>query len=155
MARNPAVRRESTESKHELTLRIVVRDPPRGVRFQLQRGRTELDRPSRTTSQALIFEFPVRVAQRPGGQPNFLGPYAQGPPAGRFVYVNAGTLAGQSDTHWSRRAKVPLMEISWPQIEAARRRPGAVLEASIAGTGRDGGPCCASVPLLAAGWRVV
>ena len=148
------MRRESSDQHHELTLRIVVTDPPRGVRFQLQRGRTELDPPSRTTPEALVFEFPVKVARRPDGQPNFLGPYTQGPPAGRFVYVNSGTLAGQSDTRWSRRAKVPLTSISWPLIERARR-PGAILEASIAGTGRDGGPCCASMPLTAGGWRVV
>jgi hypothetical protein len=33
--------------------------------------------------------------------------------------------------------------------------PGAVIEARIAGTAKDGGPACATVGLLDGGWRVV
>ena len=79
-------------------------------------------------------------------------PFSQGPPSGRFVYVNSGTLAGQKGSCWSRRAKVPLTGITWDDLDAVRCGPVRVLEASIHGTGRDGGPACASVP-LAAQWR--
>ncbi len=43
-------------------------------------------------------------SRRADGLPNFLGPFVQGPPVGLFVYVNSGTLAGQSDSCWTRRS---------------------------------------------------
>jgi hypothetical protein len=137
----------------ELPLRIIVDNPPRGVTFQMQRGRGELIPPIHTTTAALIFEFSVRVGQRPTGEPNFLGPFAQGPPSARFVYINSGTLAGQADSCWSRRAKVPLTGITWAMVDRARTGGGA-LEAHIQGAGRDGSPVCASVRLREPGWHV-
>jgi hypothetical protein len=137
----------------ELSLRIIVDDPPRGVTFQMQRRRGELVPPIHTTTAALVFELTVRVGQRPTGGPNFLGPFVQGPPSARFVYINSGTLAGQADSCWSRRAKVPLIDITWAMIDRARAG-GAVLQAHIQGTGRDGSPVCASVRLRQPGWHV-
>ena len=137
----------------ELRLRIIVDEPPAGVRFQLQRGSRELEPPARATPASIAFDFAVRVGQRTTGEPNFLGPFAQGPPAGRFVYINSGTLAAQADSCWTRRAKVPLTTITWPLIERARSS-GATVETHIAGAGRDGGPSCGTVPLCAGGWRV-
>ena len=82
---------------------------------------------------------------------NFLGPFAQGPVGGRFVYVNSGTLGGQPDSGWTRRAKVPLGGIAWSLIQKAA---GSIIEVRIAGTARDGGPACATVPLLGGGWKI-
>jgi hypothetical protein len=70
--------------------------------------------------------------------PDFAGPYVQGSAGERFFYINIGTYAGQADTPWSRRLKVPLYVISWDAIES-----GEILTASIPGTCRDGGPSCA------------
>lgn len=133
----------------ELPLRIVVVDPPPGVTFAPQSGKSELVPPSHTTPKQLVFDLTVRV--RDEAQPNFLGPFAQGPRGARFVYVNSGTSAGQTNTPWSRRAKVPLAGITWPLIRRAKGKP---LEARFAGTARDGGPSCATVPLLGAGWQI-
>ena len=138
----------------ELALRIIVDQPPDGVVLQMQRGRDELVPPVRRTAAAIVFEFTVRVGQRPTGEPNFLGPFVQGPAAGRFVYINSGTLAGQADSCWTRRAKVPLTGITWSLLDEARAAR-AVLEGRIQGAGRDGSPVCASVRLLPPGWRVV
>jgi hypothetical protein len=69
-------------------------------------------------------------------------------------HVNSGTSAGQADSCWSRRAKVPLAGITPALLQSAIRSPHGMLEAKITGTGRDGGPACASVPLLA-GWTLV
>jgi len=143
-----------TQPLSTLRLRIIVVGPPPGVRLQLQCGRHELQPPTRQSQAATTFDFEVRVGTRAGSQPNFLGAFAQGPPAGRFVYINSGTAAGQADSEWTRRAKVPLTGITWALIERARLA-GSVLEAEIAGTGRDGGPACATVPLLSGGWRLV
>ena len=136
-----------------LTLRITVVDPPPDVEFQVQHGRDDLTAPVRVSRGAIVFEFPIRIGARPTGEPNFLGPYAQGPTDGRFVYVNSGTLAGQSDSSWTRRAKIPLTSIDWLLIEHAGTH-GGVLEVSFKGTGRDGGPTCASVKLPDGAWRV-
>jgi hypothetical protein len=139
----------------ELPIRITVVQPPHGVTFRIQRGRADLVPPALDAGEQISFDLTLRVADnRPDGLPNFLGPFAQGPPAGRFIYVNSGTLAGQAESCWTRRAKVHLAGITWELIDQTLSAPGALLEAHIAGTGRDGGPACATVPLLEDGWRV-
>jgi hypothetical protein len=145
----------SRREERVLPLRIVVLRPPAGVAFAVQRGRHELLPPASASDAELVFELDVRVAPRgEGGAPNFLGPCTQGPPADRFVYVNSGTSAGQPGSRWTRRAKVRIAGIGWDLVDEALETPGAVLEARIQGTGRDGGPCCATVRLLDDGWRV-
>jgi hypothetical protein len=137
----------------EVSLRIVVVNPPAGARFAVQRGKVELLEPVGDKPDELIFEFPIRVRNDGAeGSPNFLGPYAQGPRDARFVYVNSGTLAGEPASPWTRRAKIPLGGITWAMIGKAKA--GSVIEAKIAGTGRDGGPACATVPLLDRGWKL-
>lgn len=140
----------------ELLLRIVVLHPPGGVTFAVQRGKADLVPPTQGSAERVSFDLAFRVAgDRAAGPPNLRGPFAQGTPAGRFVYVNSGTLAGQADSCYTRRAKVPLTGITWELVEQARSRPDALLEARIAGTAKDGGPACAAVPLLDGGWRVL
>jgi hypothetical protein len=142
--------------KGEIPIRVRIVRPPRGVRFRVQRGRADLDEPVLTSDREISFDLTVRVGDaRPDGLPNFLGPYAQGPPTGRFLYVNSGTLAGQSDSCWTRRAKVPFRGVTWAMVEEVIAGAGKVLEARIAGTAGDGGPACATVPLLDGGWQVV
>jgi len=69
------------------------------------------------------------------------------------VYVNSGTLAGDPQSCWARRAKVPLGGITWALIRNAQAS-GHAVETEIAGVGRDGGPACGTVPLRRE-WRVV
>jgi hypothetical protein len=69
--------------------------------------------------------------------------------------VTSGKRAGQANSCWDRRAKVSLKGITPQLIAAVKQQPGAHLEARIAGTAADGGPACATVPLLEGGWRVV
>jgi hypothetical protein len=142
--------------EREIPTRITVVCPPEGVTFRLQQGKTDLVAPAHATEDSLSFDFVLRVAgDRTVERPFFRGACAQGPPAGRFVYINSGTLAGQAESCWTRRAKVQLSGISWELIEQVLSSPEAVLEARIAGMGRDGGPACATVPLLAGGWRAL
>ena len=133
----------------EVPFRIIVLDPPPGVAFALQSGRSELVAPSKEAADALTFDFTLRV--EPG--PRLLGPFAQGPPAKRFVYVSSGKRAGQTGTFWDRRAKVPLTSIDASLIDRATASPGSVIETRIAGTGGDGGPACGTVPLIG-GWGI-
>lgn len=135
-------------------LRIIVVRPPAGVQWRLQEGRADLAAPTRVTSDEIEFEFTLRVGPPRGGLPNFLGPAAQGPADARFVYINSGRRAGQQATAWDRRAKVPLRGISATLLQAALAEGKQLLEARIAGTAKDGGPACATVPLLE-GWRLM
>jgi Family of unknown function (DUF5990) len=139
----------------EIPLRITLIAPPPGVRFAMQSGRHDLVQPRSMTGDAIVFDFAVRVKDnRADGRPNFLGAFAQGPQDARFVYVNSGTSAGQAESCWTRRAKIPLTGITWDLIERLQAKAGAVLEAHIRGAGRDGGPACATVPLLDGGWAM-
>ncbi|HEY9421345.1 MAG TPA: DUF5990 family protein [Thermoanaerobaculia bacterium] len=144
--------------QRELPLRITVLHPPPGVTFRLQRGqggKADLVAPTSASAERLTFDLTVRVGNdRQDGPPRLLGPFAQGPPASRFVYVNSGTLAGQAGSCFTRRAKVHLAGISWQLIEEAMSKPDAALEARIRGAAKDGGPACATVPLLDGGWKV-
>lgn len=144
-------------TKRELPLRIRLIEPPPGVEFCLQQGKSDLVGPVLITDSEIVFELSLQVGDpRPGGLPRLLGPFAQGPPDGRFVYVNSGTLAGQSDSCWTRRAKVQLSSITQPMIEEVLSTGTSVLEARLAGTdSRGGGPVCASRPLLGGGWTVM
>src|SRR4249919_669083 len=133
----------------ELRLRITLVEPQAGVAFAMQLGRFELAEAVETRTDALVFEFPVSVADAKSDPPRLVGPFTQGPAAGRFVYINVGTSAGQRGSPWTRRIKVPLYSMTPALVNAAIAKPGTVLETSIRGTGRDGTPACATVPLLA------
>jgi hypothetical protein len=147
--------RRKTDGEREIPLRVTLVDPPPDVLFCLQRGRSELVSARRTTGKPESFDFTARAKSLAGGRVNLLGPFTQGPPAQRFVYVNSGTLAGDAGSCWSRRAKVALTAIDQALVDQVLSMPGARLEARIAGTARDGGPACASCKLLAPGWKVV
>ena len=137
--------------KQEVLFRIKVTHPLSGVAMKVQKGSREVIEPVAASDDLLVFEFPVK-ADLAEAAPNFLGPFAQGPKAARFIYVNSGTYAGQTGTVWSRRAKLSLMSIGKEEINAVLGTPGARLETIIAGVGRDGGPVCASVKCIK--WKV-
>lgn len=139
----------------EVRLRIVLVAPPVGVDFGIQEGKgndyTTIQK-QRSKDGDLTFEFTVTIKDnREDGLPNFLGPLTQGPTTGRFIYINIGKLAGQSDSCWERRIKVPLGGSTWDMIEKASTK--LVLEARLPGTGKDGGPTCATVKPTE-GWKV-
>ena len=133
----------------ELRLRIVLESPPIGVDFGLQLGKGTDYRTvqtQRSEGDDLAFEGTVTAkGDRAEGLPNFLGPLTQGPPGGRFLYIDIGKSAGQPGGVWDRRLKVPLGGITWEMIERVAADPELVLEARLPGTGKDGGPSCATV----------
>ena len=138
--------------KRQVGIRIRVLDAVKGVAMQVQRGRDELLPPVKKSASELVFEFDIDV-DLSSGTPNFLGAYAQGPRNARFVYVNSGTYAGHPNSVFGRRAKLSLMTVTKAQVEDALNSKSARLETSFAGTGKDGGPTCASVKGLE--WKVV
>lgn len=141
--------------ERQLTLRIIVERPPGGVDFGVQEGHGndyKTVQRQRFTKQDLRFEFPIRVKEGKDGQPNFLGPFAQGPASNRFIYLDIGTYAGQTDTPWGRRLKIPLAGITGAMIEEACAA-SCIIEVRVPGTGKDGGPTCGTVKQFS-GWAL-
>jgi hypothetical protein len=143
--------------KSELPLRLVLIDPPAHIDYGIQRGRGSKYEPmfvqQRKTGD-VVFDFSITVSDSgKNGAPNFSGEFVQGTPARRFIYIDVGTYAGQKNTPWSRRMIVLLNGITSEQINKALRA-GHRLCARIQGTGKDGGPSCATVPVIG-GWNVI
>ena len=139
----------------EVSFRIIVDDPVPGVYLRLQRGKDELVDATSETATQVTFDFTARIGTPlPGGAPNFLGPFTQGPPAVRFVYIRVGRSAGQPNAPFDRRAKIPLGGISAELLAKALTKPGAVLEVHMPGRGKDGTPTCASVKLRPGAWKL-
>lgn len=121
-------------------LRIKLIQPPAGVLFSLQ-DRSHVPR-DETLSTGDDITFQLTIEREADGRVH--GKFAMGPPAQRFLYICSGTYAGQTDTCWSRRAKISLMTLP----------AGTAIEGHIQGRAKDGGPACATVPLLHGGWIV-
>jgi hypothetical protein len=140
----------------ELPLRIVLNNPPTGVDFGLQKGNGthyETIQKQRSNDQDLVFEFTVRVKESQDKNPVLLGSFVQGPPESRFVYIDVGKAAGQVDSIWSRRMKVPLQGITSAIIEQVLATTESFLETRVPGTGKDDGPTCGTVKPFD-GWQV-
>ena len=140
--------------RFELPIRIVVENPVPGLAIVLQRGqaaKATLVPPAGRSAEAVTFDLEVMVDGRlPSGRPRLLGPCVHGPPEARFVYLCVGRYAGQADSEWAGRVKVPLAGLGWDEIDALTS--GGRLLARIAGRSPKGGPALASVQLLAPGW---
>lgn len=159
---------QALPTERNVNMRIICKAPPNpedyGAEFGLQDNSTTahwIIHPGAVHPNGDIhFEFGVRV--RPNartGAPNFLGEFVHGDTTKRFVYLSWRPLRwrpGQPESPspaWSRRMKVHLCSITWEQVEHVVQQDG-VLEAVVEGTGRDGGPNCASVQVLGDGWSV-
>jgi hypothetical protein len=145
--------RKLADMARELTLRIIIEKAPPGIDFALQKGSGsiyETVQKQRSVRRDLVFEFQPLIREGVSdGMAALSGPIVQGPARQRFVYVDIGTYAGQADSCWSRRLKIPLDGITARMIAT-----GGVLEARVPGTGRDGGPNCATVKNFE-GWKLV
>ncbi len=130
----------------ELPLRIVVDNPVPGYVMALQRGATATAEMVPPAGEG-VFDFSVTIdGDLPDGRPRLLGPYVQGPPTERFVYI---CIHGSG---WNGRAKVPLKALDAAAIAALK--PGERLCAHYSGQGRNGLPACATVRLTQ-GWAPV
>ena len=125
----------------EINLRVVLRQPTPGVDLGLQKGRGskyEVVQKQRSTGKDLKFEFTAGVKTDKDGAPDFSGPFVQGARGDRYFYIDIGTYAGQVNTCWSRRLKVPLSCITWDEIKS-----NSTLIADIPGSAKNGEPNCA------------
>jgi hypothetical protein len=108
-------------------LRIFLIDPPAGVDFGIQEGKGNDYKTiavQRSKIGNLTLECTINVkGNRADGPPNFAGPISQGPPTGRFIYIDIGKSAGQFDSCWHRRIKIPLEAITWDMIDSVAEKP--------------------------------
>ena len=150
--------KKQSNPEKAISLRIILVEPPSGVDFGVQEGKgNEYKTISVQRSKAgnLALECTINVKGNcTDGPPNFCGPISQGPPTGRFIYIDIGKSAGQFDSCWQRRIKIPLETITWEMIDSVLEKPKRLLQATIPGTAKDGGPSCATVRPID-GWKVV
>ena len=140
----------------EITLQIVLTKPTPDVVFGLQVGsgkmyETVQKQMSRSADLTFTFSVKVKGDKSKDEFPQLSGNVVQGSSGNKFVYIDIGTYAGQSDTIWSRRLKVPLTGITWMDIESLGKN--TILQSTVPGTGKDGGPNCATVKPFP-GWQV-
>ena len=140
----------------EITLQIILVKPTPGVMFGLQKGsgsNYETVQKQIPVSDSLSFKFAITVKgdRSKDEYPRFSGSFVQGPAGSKFVYIGIGTYAGQPDSIWSRRLKIPLTGITWNDIQSLSEL--SILQTSVPGTGKDGGPNCATVKPFA-GWHI-
>jgi hypothetical protein len=131
---------------------IVLQSPPAGVIIGLQQGKGSSYLTIQKQSyqgKDLRFYFEATVKNAKDGSFDLGGPEIQGVAGQRFVYLDIGTYAGQADSVWSRRLKIPLTGLADLQLE-----PGWIFLAEVAGTGKDGGPSCGTAKPFN-GWKLV
>lgn len=141
----------------EFPIRIILESPPTGVDFGIQKGsgnQYEIIQKQRSNNSDLYFEFKISVKEDKTSLPNFVGPFVQGPLNERFIYIDIGTYAGQIHSAWSRRLKIPLRDISPETIKLLLADSSFILETKVPGTGKDGGPNCATVKPFS-GWYLI
>ena len=141
----------------EIIARIILTNPPAGVDFALQKGKGsnyECVQIQRSQKTDLQFEFPLRIKSDNSKKTDFSGPFVQGPSNERFVYIDIGSYAGQKYTQWSRRLKIPLKGISTELMDRIKNNSNSILVTYVPGTGKDGGPNCATVKPFD-GWNLL
>ena len=134
----------ATTDQQEVRLRIVIDHPVAGVLHSLQ---TKDGHPLKPTTavpgQPIAFELDIRLA----AGPRLLGDQVRREgPTRRFVYICVGKSAGDPASPWDRRMKVDIHEIPFRILGDAAAGKG-VVEIIVHGTGKDGSPACATVPV--------
>lgn len=128
-----------------LTLRLTIVDPVPGLHYWRQDAKNAPHDIRLSTEAPLTFDMPVDL--RPDGGLGGTFVRREGKER-RFVYIAiGGALPGLPVV--SRRAKIDVHD-----IPAELLRPGAVVETTLPGRGKDGTPACGTVRPLTP-WRSV
>jgi hypothetical protein len=133
-----------------LGIRIIIVQPLPGVLYGLQKGGgSKYETIQGQLAKAADLAFTCTISLKGDGEkydlPDFGGQFVHGPKGARFLYIDIGKNAGQANTTWSRRLKIPLSGITWDTVRQMADHPDLVLSTKVAGIGKDGGPNCATV----------
>lgn len=134
------------EPGSNVTLKLSVVKPPKGVAHSLQGKDGEIVDARMSAGRTIVFDVPLRLEEGRSGW-RFLGDFVRTEgKTRRFVYIGIGRHAGQPDTEWDRRAKVDLPEVT-PAMIAKAKAGKLVLAGGYEGTDAKGGPSCATVKI--------
>lgn len=143
-------------SEHTLTIRIVLEKPAVGLLYGVQKGSGnsyETLHKQLADSGDLVFDLSLPVKANKDGRLVLHGPIVQGASTERFLYLDMGSYAGQTNAPASGRLKIPLPEITEQVAQAVR--DGSVLLTTIAGTkDKDGSPTTGTVKPFG-GWELM
>jgi hypothetical protein len=122
----------------------------RGIHVAVQRrnkpaellGLTPGDAPTATWTLDAV------VTPAPDGGADLKGPYIQGPPGARFIYLNWGTVGGSGEFTMFRRANLWLNAVPREVLSSAAEQGALVGRLGL--TDAKGNPICASIrpPLI-------
>ncbi len=138
--------------QQEIHLRIVLQHSIPGTVYGLQKGKgpaSETVQAQAGTGGDLAFTFMVYGKQASGSAFTLSGPFVQGTPDNRFVYLSIGSYAGQAGGLWSGRMKVPLPEAAF--CTGQGHTENRIWSCTVPGTGKDGKPVFATVKPFS-GW---
>ena len=135
----PANRFEGFEARRNILVTLQTKDG-----FAL---------PTPAGKDALSWTTEITVKTDAAGQPDFAGPAVHGKRGERFFYLRwSGERAGMREM--LRRIKVHLRDVTAAQVARAQKSSGTLM-ARVHAVSKDGGPACASVPLVGGGWSIV
>ena len=126
-------------------------DGRRNIRVELQtKDGHEAGTPA--GRDALAWTTEITVTPGPGGAPDFAGPAVHGKRGERFFYLSwSSERAAQCERF--RRIKIHLRDLTAAQVAKAAKTHGTLM-ARVHAVAKDGGPACASVPLVGDGWAL-
>lgn len=140
---------------NQLPFRIILEKPTLDVDYGLQEGQGSAYKTIQTKTSdgsSIVFNFSMKY-KLADDEPVFSGAYVHGPSGGRFIYIDIGQMAGQKNSAWSRRIKIPLEGITREMAGKVLNDPGLVIETKLPGEGKDGGPVCGTVRPVN-GWKL-
>ena len=135
------------DEERSILARVHVVDPLPGCTYALQQRDGSIDQAQVAGAEPLSFTAAITLKLTSENTLDPRGLHVHGPRNERFLYVCSGTLAGEAGSCWTRRAKVSLQGIDTAVPKTLDSMP-PLIEATIDGRARDGGPACASVALV-------
>jgi Family of unknown function (DUF5990) len=127
----------------------TIKEP---VYLGIQHGREVIEQVP-ADRRTVTFNPEFRVSRNPEGTPNFLGPYAQGTPTDRFIYLSWGVKHQDGRFEMFRRLKLRPRHLTWRQInESITSDQPIVVRLKL--TDPRGCPLCATPPPPHVTWEL-
>jgi Family of unknown function (DUF5990) len=140
----------------EVAIEIVCTSLPgagdNSLHLAIQRDET-ITEAAPADSKRIVFRPALRARRNADGTVNFLGPFAHGPKAERFIYLNWVAANGTVLTVQVGRIKLHLNHIKWSAAKKAAEE-NKPIRVGLALTNAKGGPVMASVRPDVAKWEL-
>lgn len=111
-----------TSDEIEVTFEIVCTDLPGAgsshLHLGIQRDKVMIEAAT-AESKRIVFKPTLRARRNADGSVNFLGPFAHGPKAQRFIYLVWATTDGNVPSAVAGRIKLHLNHIQWRAVQKA------------------------------------